>query len=43
MAQLEKEKAEMEDAIKTCTLPDYVDIEKVNRMLIEARERVYED
>ena len=43
MAQLEKEKAEMEDAIKTCTLPDYVDIEKVNKMLIEARERVYED
>ena len=43
MTQLEKEKAEMEEAIKTCTLPDYVDIEKVNRMLIEARERVYED
>ena len=41
MAQLEKEKAEMEEAIKTCTLPDYVDIKMVNGLLIEAREQFY--
>lgn len=42
MEQLEKEKAEMEEAIKSCTLPDKVDIEVVNKMLIEARKSVYE-
>jgi hypothetical protein len=42
MEQLEKEKAEMEDAIKSCTLPDKVDIEVVNKTLIEARKSVYE-
>ena len=41
MEQLEKEKAEMEEAIKTCTLPDTVDLEAVNKMLIEARTLVY--
>ena len=41
MEQLEKEKAEMEDAIKSCTLPDYVDIEKVNNLLIDARKNLY--
>lgn len=41
MEQLEKEKAEMEEAIKSCTLPDYVDIEKVNNLLIEARKSLY--
>ncbi len=37
MAQLEKEKAEMEEAIKTCTLPDVVDRDAVNGLLIGAR------
>lgn len=41
MEQLEKEKAEMEEAIKSCTLPDYVDVEKVNNLLIEARKKLY--
>lgn len=41
MEQLEKEKAEMEDAIKSCTLPDYVNVEKVNDLLIEARKNLY--
>lgn len=39
MAQLEKEKAEMEEAIKTCTLPDEVDSFTVNNLLIQARKR----
>ena len=39
MAQLEKEKAEMEEAIKTCTLREVVDYEAVNELLIEARQR----
>lgn len=39
MAQLEKEKAEMEEAIKTCTLPDKVDAFTVNNLLVEARKR----
>ena len=43
MEQLEKEKAEMEDAIKVCTLPDYVDVEKVNNLLIEARKSLYRE
>lgn len=41
MAQLEKEKAEMEEAVKTCALPDKVDWGKVNEMLINAREMAY--
>lgn len=41
MEQLEKEKAEMEEAIKSCTLPDYVDVDKVNTLLIEARKNLY--
>ena len=41
MEQLEKEKAEMEEAIKSCTLPDYVDVEKVNNLLINARRKIY--
>ena len=39
MEQLEKEKAEMEEAIKTCTLPDNVDMDAVNEILIEARKK----
>lgn len=41
MEQLENEKAEMEEAIKSCTLPDYVDVEKVNDLLINARRKIY--
>ena len=41
MEQLENEKAEMEEAIKTCTLPDYVNYDAVNTLLIEARDRMY--
>ena len=39
MAQLEKEKAEMEAAIATCTLRDIVDYEAVNELLVQARKR----
>ena len=41
MEQLEKEKAEMEEAIKTCTLPETVNIDDVNDVLIEARMQLY--
>lgn len=41
MAQLEKEKAEMEAAIETCTLPEKVDLDAANNILIEARKLVY--
>ena len=37
MEQLEKEKTEMEEAIATCTLPDHVDYDAVNTLLITAR------
>lgn len=37
----ENEKAEMEEAIKTCTLQDEVDIEKINTPLIKARSFIY--
>jgi hypothetical protein len=39
MEQLEKEKAEMEEAIKNCTLPETVDYGAVNNILIEARKK----
>ena len=39
MEQLEKEKAEMEDAIKTCTLRENVDVDVINEILIEARKK----
>lgn len=39
MSQLDKEKAEMEEAVKTCTLPETVDVEAVNELLIEARKK----
>ena len=41
MNQLENEKAEMEEAIKTCTLPDTVNAEAVNELLIKARNGLY--
>jgi hypothetical protein len=41
MAQAEKEKKEMEDAIKTCTLPDKPDYERINELLVTARTKFY--
>lgn len=41
MAQLENEKKEMEEAIKTTTLPDKVDIDFVNDLLIKSRKEIY--
>ena len=42
MEQANKEKAEMEEAIKNCTLPDKPDYEQVNKLLTEARLKFYE-
>ena len=39
MAQLEQEKAEMEEAITACTLPETVDMDAVNELLIESRKK----
>lgn len=39
MEHLEKEKAEMEEAIGNCTLPDTVDKDAVNDILISARKK----
>ena len=41
MAQLEKEKLEMEEAIKSCTLPERVDFDKVNDLLYDVRLKYY--
>lgn len=41
MAQVEQEKVETEAAIKTCTLPDKADYDKVNNLLMEARKIAY--
>ena len=41
MAQLEKEKLEMEEAIKSCTLPEKVDFDKVNGLLYDVRLKYY--
>ena len=38
IAQVEKEKEEMEEAIKNCKLPLNIDYNKVNELLIEARK-----
>ena len=43
MEQLEKEKAEMEEAIATCTLPEHVDYDAVNKLLISARTIIYSE
>lgn len=42
MTQVEKEKEEMEEAIKTSMLPDKIDVDKVNKLLIEARKKFYQ-
>lgn len=41
MAQLEKEKLEMEEAIKSCTFPEKVDFDKVNDLLYDVRLKYY--
>ena len=41
MEQLEKEKAEMEAAIAVCNLPETVDYDTINNLLIEARKKFY--
>lgn len=41
MARLEKEKLEMEEAIKSCTLPERVDFDKVNDLLYDVRLKYY--
>lgn len=41
MAQANKEKAEMEEAIEKCTLPEQPDYEAVNKVLINARLKYY--
>lgn len=40
IAMAEKEKVEMENAAKTSTLPDKVDVDKINDLLIDAREKI---
>ena len=41
MEQLEKEKHEMEVAIENSTLPEHSDYEAINKLLIEARKKIY--
>lgn len=43
IAQAEKEKEEMEEAIKTSTLPDKIDVNEVNKLLIDARKKFYQN
>lgn len=43
MDQLEKEKAEMEDAIKVCTLPDKPNYDKINELLVKCRKEIYDN
>lgn len=39
--QVEKEKEDMEKAMKTCTLPLDIDYDKINELLLEARKIAY--
>ena len=41
MEFVNKEKEEMDEAIKTTTIPKELDLEKINGLLIEAREQFY--
>jgi hypothetical protein len=36
-----KEKEEMDEVIKTTTIPKELDLEKINKLLINARKRFY--
>lgn len=42
MNLLENEEKEMDKAIETCILREKIDYDKVNKLLIEAREKIYE-
>lgn len=42
IAQLEKEKDEMEEAIKSCSLPENPDYEKINELLLKCRKSIYQ-
>ena len=39
--QADKEKLELDEALKTCTLPDKIDSETINELLIRARKFYY--
>jgi len=41
MAQANKEKAEMEEAIEHCTLPEKPNYDGINEVLIKARMEYY--
>ena len=41
MAQAEKEKEEMDKAIETCTLPNTINVNEINNILINARKKIY--
>lgn len=43
MAYVNEKRAEFDEYIKTCTLPETVDKEKVNNLLIEARKEIYHE
>ena len=43
MEYVNEKRAEFDELIKTCTLPESVDKEKVNQMLIEARKEIYKN
>ena len=42
ISQAEKEKMEMEDALKDCNLPEVIDFNMVNKLLIDARTSFYQ-
>ena len=42
ISQAEKEKMEMEDALKDCNLPEVIDYNMVNKLLIDARTSFYQ-
>lgn len=41
MKMVEKEKMKMSEAEQTCNLPDHIDFDKINDILIEARKSIY--
>ena len=41
MAYVNEKRAEFDELIKTCTLPENVDVDKVNDLLIQARKEIY--
>ena len=41
MKQVENERIAMDKAVKSCTLPDKIDCDLVNKLLIDARKMLY--